>query len=156
MDATASGRVEQPDWSLGATVGVAARHPLLGPIGAGALMMTGCLALAVVDPTGGPTLCPFRLATGLWCPGCGSTRMLHHLASLHPLEAFSFNPLAFIVLPYVVWSVFVTLTRWLGGPRLVIPRLSARLTWVLAATVLAFWVLRNVPGAPFDALAPPV
>lgn len=132
-----------------------ARHRLSGPASAAGAMLAGCLMLAAFDPSGGPTLCPFRWATGLWCPGCGSTRMLHQLASLNPTDAFAYNPLAFIVLPYVLWSVFVTLTAWMGGPRWTIPQLSARSTWILAGTVLAYWILRNLSIAPFDALAPP-
>lgn len=132
-----------------------ARRPLAAPALAGGVLLCGCVAMAVIDPTGGPTLCPFRAVTGLWCPGCGSTRMLHQLATGHPIAALGFNPLAFVLLPYVIWGVFAALTQWFGGARLTVPRFSARVVWTLAAVVMAFWILRNVPGAPFDALAPP-
>ena len=132
-----------------------ARHPMAGSVLAGSVLLGGCVTMAVIDPTGGPTLCPFRAATGLWCPGCGSTRMLHQLATGHPVGALGFNPLAFVLLPYLIWGVFAALTQWFGGARLTVPRFSARAVWILAAVVMAFWILRNVPGAPFDALAPP-
>lgn len=131
------------------------RHPVAGPMLAGGVLIGGCVAMAAIDPAGGPTLCPFRAATGLWCPGCGSTRMLHQLATGHPMGALGFNPLAFVLLPFVIWGVFVALAGWFGGARLTVPRFSARTVWILAVVVMAFWILRNVPGAPFDALAPP-
>jgi Protein of unknown function (DUF2752) len=129
-------------------------RPTLAPILAGGVLLGGCVAMAAFDPTGGPVLCPFRAVTGLWCPGCGSTRMLHQLATGHPMGALGMNPLAFVLLPYAVWGVFAALTQWFGGPRWVLPRFSARVIWILFAVVMAFWVLRNIPGAPFDALAP--
>lgn len=46
----------------------------------------------------GPTICPFRLATGLPCPGCGLTRSWVALAHGRVSDSFGanlFGPLAF-------------------------------------------------------------
>lgn len=130
------------------------RRPVLAPVLAGVIGLGACAVMGLVDPTGGPVLCPFRAATGLACPGCGSTRMLHRLAVGDPLGAFRYNPLAFVFVPLVAWWLFAALTRALGGPRWRTPRFSARATWVLAGVVLAYWVLRNLPIPPFDAIRP--
>lgn len=130
------------------------RRPVLAPVLAGAIGLGACAVMGLVDPTGGPVLCPFRAATGLACPGCGSTRMLHRLAVGDPLGAFRYNPLAFVFVPLVAWWLFAALTRALGGPRWRTPQFSARATWVLAGVVLAYWVLRNLPIPPFDAISP--
>ncbi len=60
-----------------ATARVAARRPVAAPVVAGGILLAGCVTLAVVDPTGGPPICPFKAVTGFDCPGCGGTRALH-------------------------------------------------------------------------------
>ena len=104
-----------------------------------------------VDPTGGPVLCPFRAATGLACPGCGATRMMHRLMIGDLARAFRYNPLAFVLLPLTAWWLFASLTSGLGGPKWWTPTFTARAVWVLAAVTLSFWVLRNL--APFHAFS---
>lgn len=42
----------------------------------------------------GPTICPFRLLTGLPCPGCGTTRALTALSAGDLSAALSLNPVA--------------------------------------------------------------
>ena len=129
-------------------------RPLLGPIIAGAIGLGACVAIGVVDPTGGPVLCPFRAMTGLYCPGCGATRMMHRLVVGDPLGALHMNPLAFVFIPLMAWWYFAGLTAMVGGPRWSTPRFTARQTAALAVAVLAFWILRNIPTSPFTLLAP--
>ncbi len=129
-------------------------RPLLGPIIAGAIGLSACVAIGIVDPTGGPVLCPFRAATGMYCPGCGATRMMHRLMVGDPFGALHMNPLAFVLIPLVAWWSYAGLTAMLGGPRWPPPRFTARQTAVLAFAVLAFWILRNIPTSPFTLLAP--
>ena len=88
--------------------------------------------------------CPLHEYTGLWCPGCGSTRALHQLLHGHLLMAFRFNPLAISLLPLVGYLVLrrghVTMKPvWI---------------WTLLATVVIFGVLRNIPVYPLTLLAP--
>jgi hypothetical protein len=127
-----------------------ARHPLAAPLAAGGLLLAGCVTLAVVDPSGGPTICPFKAVTGLDCPGCGGTRAAHQLFTGHLAAAADFNLLAFVAIPLVLVALFVTLTAAFGGPRW--RALSFSSTWTRVALVVvgAFWVLRNLPVAPFD------
>jgi hypothetical protein len=132
------------------------------PIGSrlreGALFVGG-LALAVglhVDPAQvhGP-VCPFLAITGLYCPGCGTLRCLHALLHGDLRAAAGFNVLTVLLLPFVVAAWMATGIAALGGRR---AEALARLPgWVGPAIVVAtvsFWVLRNVPVAPFSWLAP--
>jgi hypothetical protein len=135
-------------------VGSEVRRPMLGPVFAGAIGLGVCVTAALVDPTGGPVLCPFRAATGLYCPGCGATRMMHRLMVGDPFGALHMNPLAFVFLPLMAWWSYAGLTAMLGGPRWPTPRFTARQTSALAIVVVAFWVLRNIPMSPFTLLAP--
>jgi hypothetical protein len=120
------------------------------PYLAGGLVLGGCVALAVVDPTHGPTLCPFKAVTGLDCPGCGGTRAAHQLFTGHLGAAVDFNVLAVLAFPFILWGLFVSLMAMLGGPRWRGVSLSPAWTRVAAVVVLAFWVLRNLPLAPVN------
>jgi hypothetical protein len=108
------------------------------------------VALAIVDPTHGPTLCPFKLVTGLDCPGCGGTRAAHQLLTGHLGAAVDLNVLAVLAMPFLLWGAFVSLTAMLGGPRWRAVSLSPTWTRVALVVVVAFWVLRNLPIAPFS------
>lgn len=129
-------------------------RPRLAPALVGIAALGGCVTIGLVDPTGGPVLCPFRAATGLYCPGCGSTRMLHHVFTGRFDLAIGDNPLALLMLPLMLWWVVAGLTAWAGGPRWTQPRFTANQTWALAVGIGLFWILRNLPIGPFTLLAP--
>ena len=78
--------------------------------------------------------CPFLLLTGYKCPGCGTLRGIHCLVHLKFGEAFGYNPLMVVSLPFLL-------------ALLVFPKLSRNLlvSRVVLIVVLCYWVLRNVP-----------
>jgi len=93
--------------------------------------------------------CPFRLLTGLQCPGCGSTRAFYQLLHLHPVAAFKLNPLTVLTLPFIVYGFLgFTKSAITGKPqrRLFIPPFYL---WAWLVLMLFFWVLRNTPWYPF-------
>ncbi len=135
--------------NVAAATTLATRHRA-APFVAGGLLLSGCVALAVVDPTNGPTLCPFKAMTGLDCPGCGGTRAAHHLFTGHLATAVDFNVLAVLAMPFILWGLFVSLTAMLGGPRWRAVSLSPSWTRVALVVIAVFWVVRNVPVAPFS------
>lgn len=97
--------------------------------------------------------CPFHALTGLYCPGCGSTRALHQLLHGHLATAFGLNPLMVVVLPYLGYSFLSFILDGIIGkslPRLYIP---AFYIWVFLGAVLLFWILRNISFYPFSLLA---
>jgi hypothetical protein len=69
----------------------------------------GCLGAAFVVPAGtvedGPVVCPFRLATGLPCPGCGLARSWSALAQGDPAEAFARHPFGPLLLALAVGAL---------------------------------------------------
>ena len=98
--------------------------------------------------------CPFHRLTGLYCPGCGSTRAIHLLLHGQVLAALRHNVLVFPALAYLGWA-FVVYQRqvWFDGP----PR-PPHPVWVyriLVVGLVGFWVLRNIPIWPLTLLAPP-
>lgn len=93
--------------------------------------------------------CPFHALTGLYCPGCGSTRALHHLLNMEFATALKCNFLAVATLPYMLALFGVKALRRLGiwhGPTLELP---VNWTWWLTAVVIAWWIVRNLPLAVF-------
>jgi Protein of unknown function (DUF2752) len=108
------------------------------------------VAVLVLDPNtpGHFPACPFRAATGLDCPGCGSLRALHDLAGGNVVGALDHNALLLAFLPVLA----VVLGRWVlgrpaGGPT------AWRHAPVAALVVLGAWMLvRNLPLFPLDVL----
>ena len=88
--------------------------------------------------------CPLHRYTGLWCPGCGTTRALHQLLHGNFAAAFRFNPLAISLLPVVGYLA-------VRGERVALKPIWI---WTLLGVVVVFGVLRNVPVYPFTLLAP--
>ncbi len=125
---------------------------VLAPAGVALAALAATAYVGAVDPNqaGHYPTCPFLYLTGAYCPGCGSLRAVHALADGDVGTALARNPLtvACTVALAVLWAAWLR-RRLTGAPRRVTP------AWVLYAflgVVLAFWVLRNLPGFAF--LAP--
>jgi len=128
------------------------------PVVCGAALAGAAALVTSFDPAATGSrfpACQFRLVTGLWCPGCGLTRGFHQLFNGHLLSALSYN----VFVPLVLVAVAVAWWSWLrsswGRPGVRLPRPVARWLAVgLPIAIVAYGVLRNIPGAPFAALAP--
>lgn len=130
---------------------------LRAPLAAGAMLAAGSGAWLLwrFDPNAAGSLfppCLFRTFTGLYCPGCGLTRMLHALLHGDLAGAASMNLMVLAMLPLLA---AIAANEGMGR-RLLSPALASRLydarAWI--AVVVAFGVLRNLPWAPFPLLAP--
>lgn len=119
-------------------------------------VLVGLLYCYLIDPANSSLglPCPFHAATGLHCPGCGSTRALHQLVHGNLAGAFAYNPLAVLVFPYLVYSLLSYSSAVLRRKPLPGYLAPAWQIWAFLAVVLLYWVLRNVPVYPFSWLAP--
>jgi len=88
-------------------------------------------------------LCAFHELTGLYCPGCGTTRAFHHLLHGDLKAALSMNPLMIISLPILVLLFFRR--SWAGRPWV---------AWTAFAILILYGVLRNINVWPFVLLSP--
>jgi hypothetical protein len=88
--------------------------------------------------------CIFFSLTGLLCPGCGMTRASHHLLHGRIEEAFRLNPMIFVLIALVLWS----LPSFLRGTY---PEYLKRpgFAWGAFFVLAGFWVVRNTPLYPF-------
>lgn len=118
-------------------------------------LLAGAALLWQFDPhlAGNPLPpCPSRWLTGLFCPGCGSTRALHALLHGDLPGALAMNPLLVLSLP----AVALLALEWLRMlPEKLVPlamRLGHARFW--AIVLIGYGVLRNLPWAPFRWLAP--
>ncbi|PRY33712.1 DUF2752 domain-containing protein [Umezawaea tangerina] len=124
------------------------RKALTGPTAAAVAAAAGAVVLLFADPTKpGSWLprCPFNWLTGLDCPACGSTRMVHALLHGDLPAAWHYNAVMLVAgLPVLAWLWF----RWFrasssGVPTPPLPRrttttiLVVATTWMITRNLLA-------------------
>lgn len=109
-----------------------------------------CVVLAAVwiyrvDPEGSvySPKCVFYMLTGLKCPGCGSQRAIHALLHLRIGEAFRYNALLVLSIPFLLLLCF----SWATRRRF--PVMHARLNgqaviWTVLAVIITWWIIRNI------------
>ena len=96
--------------------------------------------------------CLFHKFTGFYCPGCGVQRSFHSLLNGHFLKAIDFNLLFILFLPMIIYFMlwFVLGKQHSKHSFIYDPRFS----WAVLIIFISFWILRNLPFAPFSWLAP--
>ena len=105
-----------------------------------------CVALLyAIDPAKTQVFppCPFHALTGLYCPGCGSLRALHHVLHGDLRAASGLNPLMVVSIP--VLCLMAAFPRWAYRPWV---------AWSAFAVLLTYGVIRNIPLWPYLYLAP--
>lgn len=100
--------------------------------------------------------CPFHSLTGLHCPGCGSQRAIHAFLHGDIWEALQHNFLILLAVAVLLYKAFLWLLPYRRKDQMERKNiLYANATpWVVFALVMLFWILRNIPVAPFTYLAP--
>ncbi|EHB44683.1 hypothetical protein MycrhDRAFT_6702 [Mycolicibacterium rhodesiae JS60] len=125
------------------------------PIVVGAMAACACAAVCIADPTtpgGVLPVCPTKALLGVDCPGCGTLRMIYSLLHGDLLAAVRFNALALVAfgllaVAYGTWTYGRVTGRPITGWQ------HRRWAPVVALAVISAWfVVRNLPFAPFTAL----
>lgn len=93
--------------------------------------------------------CVFYEITGLYCPGCGITRLCLSLFEGDVYQAFRYNPIIFIDLP-ILFILFVLNIFFKKNKN--IKKITDVIIIFLATITIIFGVIRNIPI--FSFLAP--
>ncbi|MBV9831245.1 MAG: DUF2752 domain-containing protein [Marmoricola sp.] len=125
------------------------RERLTGPLVVAGVVVAGTVALHVRDPhaSGSWGYCPWKLLTGMDCPGCGTLRAVNDLTNGHLVAAASSNLLFVVMVPVMVamWASWAR-RSWRGTPRHARSASATTTIWAAAVVVtVVFTVLRNTP-----------
>ena len=89
--------------------------------------------------------CLFYQITGLKCPGCGITRLIFSLIKLDFRQAFFYNPLVFILLPfigfYIIYQEYLYITK---KEDKIIKKIPSYIYYLLIIILIIYAILRNI------------
>ncbi len=97
--------------------------------------------------------CLVHELTGYYCPGCGITRCLFSLLKLDLYEAFMYNQLVFILLPFLVGLIGYKIYLYIFDKKDQFIKKIPNMVWILLLViVIGFGIVRNI--SYFDFLRP--
>ena len=94
--------------------------------------------------------CLFHKLTNLYCPGCGITRSIVSLLKGNISEAFKYNQLVFILLPFLTIYFIYKIYLYLTNSQDKIIKKIPNITWIILLIItILFGILRNIKYFPF-------
>lgn len=122
---------------------------------AGAAACAGAVYLYFHNPYDYPLPCIFYVLTGFYCPGCGAGRASYSILHGRFADAFCYNPLMTVLLPFIGLYVTVRTLDWVvTGGNHIDHRISVKFLVGVLVVIFVYGVLRNIPVFPFTLLAP--
>lgn len=94
--------------------------------------------------------CVYKKLFNIYCPGCGTTRMIKAIIRLDLYKAFRYNPLFFILFILLLVYLCINVYRYIINKKLILP--SKKVITILVITLISYMLLRNIPL--FSFLAP--
>lgn len=99
--------------------------------------------------------CVFHKITGFYCPGCGITRSLISLIKFEFYQSFRYNPLVFILYPFLIPYSFYLIYIWIFDKEDKITKKIPQAIFIgIVIILLIYGVIRNIDF--FDFLVPTV
>ncbi|MCR5153872.1 MAG: DUF2752 domain-containing protein [Lachnospiraceae bacterium] len=108
------------------------------------LVTAGILYGVFVSRTGFAIPCIFRLITGLYCPGCGSTRMCVCMIHGDIPGAYAANNMLFVLLPFIIFIIIWSLVSYVRNGSFTLPKSLKILTIIMIVLLIIYCVLRNI------------
>lgn len=129
------------------------KHRLLRVLAwAGAVGLAAGVYVLLIEHFGRGLYCPIWSLTGLYCPGCGVSRMCLRLLRLDLAGALRANGLLLVTTPLLGGLLLARLARYVGRGRRDTPRWEEWSWRSLAVVFVLYGLLRNLPALSF--LAP--
>jgi hypothetical protein len=88
--------------------------------------------------------CPIHFITGLYCPGCGITRMLFSMIKLDFYQAFRYNPLMFISTPFILFLFINNIYSIYKNKKSLVKKIPNSIWYILLIITILFGILRNI------------
>ncbi len=111
------------------------------------LVAVAAVVLYVFDPSEYVLMpkCPFKMLTGLDCPGCGFQRAMHALLHGHVAEAIRFNVFLVVAVPYLLALLVANFLCTEHRKTKLLAILESRTAiWTYVVLYVAWMVIRNV------------
>lgn len=100
-------------------------------------------------------VCPSYTIFHIYCPGCGTTRMIKSILTLNFYQAFRYNPLLFILSPFILILLIDKYIKWLKGNNNYLYKKINQKFWYICIVILVIYgIIRNIPT--FDYLIPTI
>ena len=104
----------------------------------------------IYKKTGYGIPCLIYERTGFYCPGCGITRMIFALMRFDIPEAFRYNQLLFILLPFLIaYFVYNVYLYIVDKKDTVLKKISNYVFIILLIIVIGWGIIRNLPMFPY-------
>ena len=86
--------------------------------------------------------CPIHELLGIWCPGCGGTRMVISIINLDFYQAFRWNPLLFIL--FITFIIYLIVCVVFYIKKRVIPIPTIKFFIILCILLVIYMIVRNI------------
>jgi hypothetical protein len=114
------------------------------------ILMVLAIALVIVFANFDPNKnffprCPLFALTGIKCPGCGSQRAIYSLMHGQFKDAFFYNPLMIISLPYIILGLLHQYTNLINHQNAIIKMLfGGKAIKIILLIVVGYFIGRNL------------
>lgn len=100
-------------------------------------------------------ICIVYKLSGYYCPGCGSGRACYSILHGEFYQAFRFNSLLCILLPWIALYIGICGVQWLlHGKETISRKIPVWIPYAVLAVVILYGIVRNINVYPFTLLAP--
>lgn len=89
--------------------------------------------------------CVFHEITGYYCPGCGITRCIFSIIRCDLYDAFCYNELVFILLPFLfIYEIYMVYLYIFDKKDNIINKIPNYIWIILIIIVITFGIIRNL------------
>ncbi len=89
--------------------------------------------------------CLFYKITGLYCPGCGITKLVFSIINFDFKKAFFFNPVVFILLPFLIaYFIYQEYIYIMNKKDKIFKKIPNFIYYFMVIILIIFGIFRNI------------